>query len=147
MPVLMPTMDGSAYFAMSSGAGTPASPYVIIFADMTAPVARFTYAQSGSSTLIDLDASTSTAPGVQTIVAWNWYVDGSLASTTGPTEELDLGDYLPHVVGLRVRDSAGVWSVVTEQTITLHESPGLRLEDDSGCLLLESGLELLLEGA
>ena len=83
------------------------------------PIPQFTFAPSNPSvnTVINFDASTSTAPTGRTITtyAWNW---GDGEAETGITEEHDYQIAGPYTVVLTVTDSAGI-SASTSRVITV----------------------------
>jgi hypothetical protein len=78
------------------------------------PIPQFAYAPTNPAvgTVINFDASSSTAPTGRTIVtySWNW---GDGETETGITEEHDFGAAGTFVVVLTVTDSAGVSASVS----------------------------------
>lgn len=84
-----------------------------------APIPQFTFAPTNPAkgTVVNFDASSSTAPTGRTIVKylWNW---GDGETETGITEEHDYQAAGTYVIVLTVTDSAGV-SASTSQAITV----------------------------
>jgi hypothetical protein len=90
-----------------------------VIAGGNGPIPQFTFAPTNPSvgTVVNFDASTSTAPAGRTITtySWNW---GDGETETGITEEHDFQSAGTFIVILTVTDSAGV-SASTSRTITV----------------------------
>ena len=90
-----------------------------VIAGGNAPIPQFTFAPTNPSvgTVVNIDASTSTAPPGRTITTytWNW---GDGETETGITEEHDFQSAGTFLVILTVTDSAGV-SASTSRAITV----------------------------